>query len=521
MKECDPQGLFLNPVTDDIAPGYSSVIKKMMCIRIIEEKAINLKYDNLDQYETDVQLMFQNCIKYNVGKDGSWFRSEARRQQKKWRDEILTQAKDIYREEMEKRKKQLDNVTLSSVTQSAKVLEENKKKAILEQQRKLLIGSKGATKKRKFDSDVNGEIGTGKNEAENLACPLGESKGKKRKKDIQYPSMPALASMLLADPFVVRLLFDKLLRTIKTDVLKEKIIPAHHRTIPSVLQLIHIASLSSNVCAVKGNVFVVPDVGLVRNCVESDKNHHGFETSSEPYTMLRSQLPRLVNLIMMSDVDRRIIDGDLNILPPLPSSKPEEWIFEGSSNRILLDLVEGSLVHLLHSGISNDAVLVAQCSRFFVAINTLSQGNMNDERCFFRSLIQALLRYKAKLPHSVRDMVFKGWLEWFRIEGTGKDSRMKSALHCCFVMLLNQWASLGNLILPVDTMILWSTEAIHACEKNSNTKRFSEYWNSNEEEFKEVKNEYEKMLKGIDRKSTRLNSSHNVDKLISRMPSSA
>jgi hypothetical protein len=61
MKEVDPRNLFLNPVTDDIAPGYTNVIKKPMCMKQMETK----EYLTIEDWDHDVQLMFRNCIAYN------------------------------------------------------------------------------------------------------------------------------------------------------------------------------------------------------------------------------------------------------------------------------------------------------------------------------------------------------------------------------------------------------------------------------------------------------------------------
>jgi len=491
MKECDPQGLFLNPVTDEIAPGYSRVIKNPMCIRTIEQKAVNLRYPTLGQYELDVQLMFQNCIRYNIGNEGSWFRGEAKRQQKKWRDEILSQGKEHYQKGMSNRKRQLDNAASSSAEGLVNSLEENKKKEILERQRQLLMGNQTSGDKRKHDEVAEGVVSRGK-----PVEPLSESKAKKRKKDTSFPSMPALASMLLADPFVVRLLFDKILRAIKNDVMKNKSIPADHGTIPSVLQLIHIANLSSKVCAVKGKIFVVPDAGLVTKSSSDDDSEEVH--ISEPFSILRKQVPRLATLLLMTDIDRRIAGGDLHVLAPLPETNPTEWeLASSSSQSLLLDLVEGALVHLLQGGVSNEAALLAQFPRFLVAIDTLSRGGMHNERCFFVALTQAILRYKTKLPHSIRDMLLNAWLQWFKCNEESVDI-MTSAVHSCFISLLNEWSSLGNLVLPVDTMVSWSEEAVKTCESNSNDKSltFAHHWNKDEEgSFSEIKVQYERMLK--------------------------
>lgn len=493
MKECDPQGLFLNSVTDDIAPGYSRLIKNPMCTRTIEEKAVNLRYETLGRYEIDVQLMFHNCIRYNIGQEGSWFRGEAKRQQKKWREEILSQTKELYQKGMSKRKKQLDNVAGASASGLAKSMEESKKREILDQQRLLLMGhTKGPGEKRKLDEVTKGDVSTVKQ-----IEPLNESKKKKRKKDISFPSMPALASMLLTDPFVVRLLFDKILRSIKNDVMKNKSIPADHGTIPSVLQLIHIANLSSKVCSMKGKLFAVPEGGLVS---KSSKMDDGESVQlSESFSILRQQIPRLASLLHVVELDKRIAGGDLHVLAPLPKTNPKDWeISSPASQTLLLDLVEGALVHLLQGGVSNEAALMTQFPRFLVAINTLSRGNMRDERCFFVALTQSILRYKTKLPHSIRDMIVNAWLQWFTTNEESTNT-MTSAVHSCFISLLNEWSSLGNLVLPVDTMVSWSEEAVKACEACSKDKSltFAHYWHKDEETFSKIKAQYEQMLKGM------------------------
>ncbi|CAN6674517.1 bromodomain-containing factor 1 [Trichomonascus vanleenenianus] len=58
---------FLQPV-DPVAfncPNYFDIIKKPMDLSTVQQKYNNNQYENADEFEADVRLMFDNCYKYN------------------------------------------------------------------------------------------------------------------------------------------------------------------------------------------------------------------------------------------------------------------------------------------------------------------------------------------------------------------------------------------------------------------------------------------------------------------------
>lgn len=162
MKEADPQSLFLNPVTDAIAPGYSKVITKPMSISTMERKVDKNEYNSVTDWEQDVKLMYKNCIDYNRGSQGQWFRGEALRQGKVFREEIFPVARRSYQTEVAKR----TVVPASEEDPAAATILKRK-------------GGDGPTI---------------------APLPASNKKRKKEAKEDYLPSMPAIASMLLADP---------------------------------------------------------------------------------------------------------------------------------------------------------------------------------------------------------------------------------------------------------------------------------------------------------------------------------
>ena len=434
MKDNDSQRCFLNPVTDEIAPGYSSLIKKPICLSQIEKKAIDLQYTSMSKFENDVQLMFSNCIRYNTGPQGQWFRGEARRQQKKWKEIIMKNAKEMYNVEMKKR----NNGTGEIQSSTTKAMDQAERIRAQQQNllKKLAAGGKSGEKRKhiSISKDSNDKSITGLT-ADDIA-PLPESRHKREKTSIDTPSMPALASMLLSDPLVVRLLVFKVLNAIKNDIIKSKDVPSNHKTIPSILQLLYVVQISTQLCAKRGKIFVIPDVGFGNTTINKEQN----ETQvSESFLTLRKFTPLVAKLILAAEVDKRFSKGG-DFHSHLSSARPKvttkEWVGDGASSSVLLSLVQGALVPLLQPNASNEESLLVQLPRFFIAIDELSVGTMLHEKAFFVSFTQTILKQSYKLPHSVRDLVIKAWLKWFK--AADGSSSMTAAVHLHFVQLLNK-----------------------------------------------------------------------------------
>jgi hypothetical protein len=394
MKEADPQSLFLNPVTDAIAPGYSKVIMEPMCIKQMESKIG--EYRSLQEWERDVQLMYRNCITYNVGVEGQWFRGEARRQGKIFREDIFPQAKRHYLTAIVKQGGAARDVPSS---------------------------------KRKLDR-------TSPEAAAVEVVPLPATKSKKRKKDGQSLSMPALASMLLSDPFVVRLMLDRVLRCLRIDTSRGGSVPASHRIAPSLLQLLNIANWSVQLCAIRGKRFFIPDAGFLLPPASDDAN------ASIPFMSLRRYVPLVTKLFLEAELDRRLVnDGDLHsALRSLPDRTEilakDSW--DGTSHlNVIRALIEGALVHVCQPGNSQNESLATTFPKFSAA---LEQSNLWNDRPFFLSLIYAVVRHRSKLPRSARDAIVSSWLKWLG-KGCRKDltqGSMMTAAHECFILLLNE-----------------------------------------------------------------------------------
>lgn len=459
MKESDPQNLFLNPVTDAIAPGYSKVIKKPMSIGNMESKIENHVYDSIDDWNADVKLMFKNCADYNRGQAGQWFRGEAGRQLKVFKDEILPQAKRLYQAEVKKRNPEEDDW---------------KKKRVEEQKGPEITALEPATKKRKL--------------SENQDYTL---------------SMPGLASMLLADPFVVRLLLDRVLRSLRIDVLKGSNIPALHTVIPSLLQLLHMARWSTQICALRGTRYLVPDSGVVPP--------EGIEALEAmiPYDSLRRFLPVLLHLLMEAELDKRVTSGgDLHpIANTLERPEPPTINLGGESPpyQVVVALVEGAYVHVCVPGNSQEASLSATFRKFGSILQSLL-GPVWEERSFFVSLVPTILRHKVRLNRTTRDTIIDTWLGWLslpEVHGAKKKKKkgsMMSAAHEHLVKLLGEWAGFGNLLLPRDLLLKVLTRivnTVNATEINEERKFASVWKDTTTVDFEPIKNLYQRLLNNL------------------------
>ncbi|KAB7493777.1 Bromodomain-containing protein 7 [Armadillidium nasatum] len=65
LQKKDPQQFFVFPVTDLIAPGYSSIINTPMDFSKMTQKVQEGAYSCLSQFQEDLRLICNNCMTYN------------------------------------------------------------------------------------------------------------------------------------------------------------------------------------------------------------------------------------------------------------------------------------------------------------------------------------------------------------------------------------------------------------------------------------------------------------------------
>jgi hypothetical protein len=207
-----------------------------------------------------------------------------------------------------------------------------------------------------------------------------------------------------------------------------------------------------------------------------------------------------MRLLVESELDRRMaVGGDLQLashsMKEKDNSLSNDTWDDTTQLDVLRSLTEGALVHICQPGNTHESSLPITFPKFDKALVNLST-NLWNQRPFFMSLIQALLRHKSKLSRSARDVIVASWLEWL---GPGKTRDVKkgsmtSASHESFALLLNEWASLGNLLLPRDAMLTFAADAVRAANSSENRpeRKFGSMWNK--PEFDSVQKQYERMF---------------------------
>lgn len=65
LQRKDSNGFFAFPVTDNIAPGYSSIISHPMDFSSMKAKIDDGAYGSVAEFKNDYELMMNNCITYN------------------------------------------------------------------------------------------------------------------------------------------------------------------------------------------------------------------------------------------------------------------------------------------------------------------------------------------------------------------------------------------------------------------------------------------------------------------------
>jgi hypothetical protein len=308
-------------------------------------------------------------------------------------------------------------------------------------------------------------------------------------------------------------------------VIRGKSLPTGHSVLPALLQILHMSQWSNQVCTVRGKQYIVPDGGLTAPPDDEELSAEDIITRSIPFECLRKFLPALSQLFLENELDRRVIVGgdlydaskSLEDTRPRPP-RPELW---QSNNAIqgIVALTQGALVHICTPGNSAEASLAVTYPKFAMALHEAS-STICDDRAFFLCLIDALLRHKSKLQRNTRDVVVTHWLEYLRKpprhpkrkKGPKKQKKwgnITSAAHECLLLLLNEWASFGNQLLPRDMLLKFASDAVQAAEESEALaeRKFVALWSEHDEakrdadviasDFIPVRQQYERMLNSL------------------------
>lgn len=122
---------FLFPVTEEDAPGYFSIITTPIDLSTIRSKLDNRKYSSSQEFTSDLELMIENCVKYNrpdteVYKCGEEFNRVI--------SMLIHKGRDVESKIAEIRKK------ISSLTQELRMLEQQSSKSVFSLSERERIG---------------------------------------------------------------------------------------------------------------------------------------------------------------------------------------------------------------------------------------------------------------------------------------------------------------------------------------------------------------------------------------------
>ncbi len=65
LRDLDKNRIFHEPVDAEEVPTYYSTIKNPMDFSKMQSKINKMEYENLNQFESDINLILNNCLQFN------------------------------------------------------------------------------------------------------------------------------------------------------------------------------------------------------------------------------------------------------------------------------------------------------------------------------------------------------------------------------------------------------------------------------------------------------------------------